>query len=188
MKQILFLGLNLAIICSLAAGALAGVYALTKERIERQIWEQQVKAARNVLPEAKKFELSDKLKKEAQKKFPIVDKVFLGYDSEGKVIGYAVQVLPRGYGGPITLMVGVYDNRVRKIEIVDLKETPGLGDVVLDKEWQKQFSGKTVDDPLEVGKDIDAISGATISSRAVAIGVKEALEAIKEVAGADGRE
>ncbi len=179
MKKILFLSFNLAIICAIAAAALAGVYALTKERIEKQIWEQQVKAARKVLPEAKKFELEEKLQEEAKKKFSILDKVFTGYDTEGKVIGYAIQVLPRGYGGPITLMVGVSEGKVEEIEVVDLKETPGLGDGILNKDWQKQFLGKTVNDSLEVRKDIDAVSGATISSKAVANGVKAALEVFK---------
>lgn len=176
MKKVLFLGFNLAIICAVAAGALAGVYALTKERIEKQIWEQQVKAARKVLPQAKKFELEKKLQERAKKRFSIVDKIFAGYDSEGKVIGYAIQVLPRGYGGPINLVVGIFKGKVKGMEIVDLKETPGLGDGVLNKEWQKQFRGKTAGDPLEIRKDIDAVSGATISSKAVASGVKVALQ------------
>lgn len=183
MKKILFLGLNLAIICATAAGALAGVYALTKRRIEKQIWEQQVKAAREVLPQAKDFKLEEKLQKKAKEKFPLVDKIFTGYDSNGKIIGYAIQVLPRGYGGPITLMVGVFEGKVRGIEVVDLKETPGLGDGILNKSWQKQFLGKTADDPLEVRKDIDAVSGATISSKAVSAGVKTALEVTKTFLG-----
>ncbi len=186
MRKILFLGMNLAIICAIAAGALAGVFALTKVKIEKQIWEQQVKAARLALPEAKKFKLSENLKKRAQKDFPMVDKIFSGYDKSGRLVGYAVQVLPRGYGGPIVLMVGVSRDRVEGIEIVDLKETPGLGDGVLNKNWQKQFLGKTAEDPLEVKKDVDAVSGATISSKAVTNGVKTALEAIKKVGGGNG--
>lgn len=186
MKKILLLGFNLAIICAIAAGALAGVYALTKERIEKQIWEQQVKAARKVLPMAKKFKLSQEYLQKAKKDFPILDKIFIGYDSEGKIVGYAIQVLPRGYGGPITLMVGVAEDKVIGLEVVDLKETPGLGTGVLDKKWQKQFLGKTAQDQLEVRKDVDAISGATISSKAVTIGVKTSLEVVKSFS--EGRE
>ncbi len=187
MKKILLLGFNLAIICAIAASALAGVYALTRERIAKQIWEQQVKAAREVLPGAKEYKLEERLQSEAKNKFPVVDKIFGAYDSQGRAIGYAIQVMPRGYGGPIVLMVGVKEGKVQKIYVVDLKETPGLGDGIRDGKWQKQFAGKTIEDPLEVKKDIDAISGATISSKAVASGVKAALEVFETFLSGEGR-
>ncbi len=187
MRKILFLGFNLAVICAIAAGALSGVYTLTRERIEKHIWEQQVKAARKVLPEAKEFKLEPRLAKKAQKRFSILDKIFIGFNSKGEIVGYAFQVLPRGYGGPIILMVGISGGEVRGIEVVDLKETPGLGDGILNKGWQKQFLGRTLKDPLEVNKDIDAVSGATISSKAVTNGVKTALQVFEKFATGGSR-
>lgn len=177
-KRIIALGINLAIICGVAAGGLSVTYCLTRETIEKQIIEKQLKAAKEVLPEVKMNEdfkeredLYDKLKSE----FPGVDKVFEGYRDD-EVIGYAVQMLPRGYGGPVTMVVGIgLDGNTTGISIVSHGETPGLGSLIEDPEWQKQFKGKTKSDQLEVKKDIDSISGATISAKAVAKGVKDAL-------------
>ncbi len=179
-KKILSLGFNLAIICAIAAGALAYTYAKTKDRIAQQIWEEQIKAAKAVLPEVKKnedFKEMKELTEAVRAKVALVDKIFEGY-ADGQLIGYAVQVLPRGYGGPITLMVGLgLDGRVSDIKVVDHRETPGLGSGIEDPAWAGQFQGKKSGDSLKVNKDFDALSGATISSKGIARGVKDALEA-----------
>lgn len=179
-KKIISLGLNLAIICAIAAFGLSFTYAVTRERIAAQIWAEQIKAARVVLPKVKKdedFKERKDLQEQLKKKLPELDKIFEGY-SNGEVVGYAVQVLPRGYGGPITMIVGIrLDGKTTGISIVNHKETPGLGTEIENPAWQKQFKEKTVKDRLEVNKDVDAISGATISSKAISKGVKEALKA-----------
>ncbi|MGB9612981.1 MAG: FMN-binding protein [Candidatus Margulisiibacteriota bacterium] len=91
--------------------------------------------------------------------------------------GKADLVSPRGYAGQIDMMVGVgEDGKVIKVKILNQRETPGLGANIIKEEFLKQFSGKSLKDPIEPKKDIDAITGATISSRAVSIGVKEALK------------
>lgn len=186
-RKILSLGLNLAVICAIAAGALAYTYTKTRDRIARQIWEEQIKAAKAVLPEVKRnedFKEMTDLAAAVRTKAPMVDKVFGGY-ADGQLVGYAVQVLPRGYGGPITLMVGVRpDGMVSDIKVVDHKETPGLGGGIDDPAWTKQFQGKKSGDSLKVNKDFDALSGATISSKAIAKGVTEALAAYTLFGGA----
>ncbi len=187
MKKVLSLGFNLAIICAIAAGALAYTYAKTKDRIARQIWEEQIKAAKAVLPEVKNnedFKEMVELAAAVRRQAPLVDKVFEGY-ADGQLVGYAVQVLPRGYGGPITLMVGLrLDGRVSDIRVVDHKETPGLGSGIEDADWTKQFQGRKNGDSLKVNKDFDALSGATISSKAIARGVTDALRASTMLGGA----
>lgn len=180
-KKIISLGLNLAIISAVAGFGLSFTYAVTRERIAAQIWAEQIKAAKVVLPEVKKdqdFKERKDLYSKVKKKFPEVDKIFEGW-KDGKMVGYAFQMLPRGYGGPVTMMVGITpEGKTTGISIVPgHKETPGLGANIENPVWQKQFKQKTIKNRLEVNKDIDAISGATISSKAITKGVKEALQA-----------
>lgn len=94
--------------------------------------------------------------------------------------GKAIAVTTRGYGGPIELMVGIDGKgKVSGVKVLNHRETPGLGANIVGTKFLDQFKGKTFDDPIEPKKDIDAITGATISSRAVCVGVREALKKAK---------
>jgi Na+-translocating ferredoxin:NAD+ oxidoreductase subunit G len=91
--------------------------------------------------------------------------------------GKAVQVTVPGYHGQISMMVGIDDRgKVRGVKILSQQETAGLGAGIVKPDFLRQFNGKSAADPLEAKKDIDALTGATISSRAVCHGVKDALE------------
>ncbi len=181
-KDVLRIGLILAIVCIIASGGLAGTYALTKNRIMKQTWEEQIKAVREVLKPigATKFKPIDNLTKKAKKKNQILDRIFEGKKSD-HLVGYCIQVLPRGYGGPIKIAVGLnLEGKIIGIKIVQHRETPGLGTAIEERSFQKKFIGKGEEDQFEVGKDIDAISGATISSRGVASGLKAAVEVFEQ--------
>jgi electron transport complex protein RnfG len=90
--------------------------------------------------------------------------------------GEAIKVALQGYAGSIEMLVGVNSSgEVIGIKILGQKETPGLGVNITKNIFLKQFIGKTITDKLEPKEDIDAITGATISSRAVCQGVKEAI-------------
>ncbi|HVN67537.1 MAG TPA: FMN-binding protein, partial [Candidatus Sulfotelmatobacter sp.] len=91
--------------------------------------------------------------------------------------GQAIPVTVTGYHGPISMMVGI-DNggKVSGVKIISQKETAGLGADIVKPKFLKQFIGKDAKSKLEVKQDIDAITGASISSRAVCQGVKDALE------------
>jgi electron transport complex protein RnfG len=92
-------------------------------------------------------------------------------------VGLVVKVAPRGYSSEIVMLVGVDPElRVKGMKILSQRETPGLGANVEKPKFQKQFIGKGVKDTIEPKKDIDAITGATISSRAVCEGVKTVLK------------
>lgn len=94
--------------------------------------------------------------------------------------GKALVVAPRGYGGKIEMLVGVDSSgKVTGVKILNHTETPGLGANIVRPDFLKQFVGKSAGDPIEPKKDIDAITGATISSKAVCMGVKEALRKSK---------
>ncbi len=179
-KKVISLGSILAVISAVAGFGLAFTYAITRTLIEQQIWMSQIAAAKAVLPMVSRdedFKVDDALTAKAREKSQILDKVFLGY-RDGKLAGYAMQMLPRGYGGPITLMVGVgLDGVTTTIKVVEHKETPGLGTGIEIPAWAAQFAGRKLGDPLRVNKEYDALSGATISSKAIGRGVREALEA-----------
>ena len=98
-------------------------------------------------------------------------------DADGNVFGYAVSVSPSGFGGNIDMIVGIgTDGKITGVNITALSETPGLGSRVNDANYLSQYNG--TGGKLALGSDIDAISGATISSRSVLAGVNRALAAV----------
>ena len=107
----------------------------------------------------------------------------------GKVIAYVVPGETKGYGGAIKMLVAATaDGKIIDYNILSANETPGLGDNAAKEPFKSQFKGKKIDS-LEVVKDpsnkenIQAMTGATISSKAVTKGVKEAAEAVVQFTG-----
>lgn len=169
------MGFVLTFICVIAAGSLAKVYEITKVRIDRNMVELEEKKRKEILPDAVSFE-----ERQVDGK-----SLFIGKDAEGKAIGSIFKIAPRGYAGPINAMIGVDEGgKVVAINItkLDQTETPGLGTKVTEPKFRDQFKGKE-GDSLKLKKDggsIDAITAATISSRAVANGVHEGMEWYKQ--------
>ena len=94
--------------------------------------------------------------------------------------GRTIAVKTRGYSGDIELLVGIDEKgAVSGLRVLNHRETPGLGANITTAGFLDQFKGKKVSDRLEAKNDVDAISGATISSRAVCKGVKDALEKLQ---------
>ncbi|HYX09189.1 MAG TPA: RnfABCDGE type electron transport complex subunit G, partial [Bacteroidales bacterium] len=108
----------------------------------------------------------------------------------GKNVGVAVKTFSKnGYGGQIDLMVGFTpDGTINNISVLDQKETPGLGTKMTDSVFKDQFNGKDPEQfKLKVkkdGGDVDAITAATISSRAFCDAVQKAYKIYKEQGGA----
>jgi len=105
----------------------------------------------------------------------------------GSILGYAVRVETQGYGGTITLLVGLSEDleTIIGIEVVEHVETPGLGGEITTGEFQRQFAGLDADEPVSYVKNVEpdpdaneiqAISGATITSRAVTSGINRTLD------------
>ena len=171
---VLRLALTLLLICGIMAGALAAVNAVTEPIIEQINREKTQKAIQAVLPGG--GEVVD---------FPAVDvgvAVNCVYQGEN---GYAVEVVPSGFGGGITMMVGIdNEGKVLGVSVVSHTETAGLGSVAGDKTskgeaFRSQFVGQS--GSVSVSKDggaIDAITGATITSRAVCDGINAALAVV----------
>lgn len=166
---ILRLTLTLLIITASVALLLAGVNTITKDKIAAAKAEKTARAISAVLESG---ETAQEVPFDASAN-PLVTKVY------ANEFGYAVQVAPAGFGGSIDMMVGVdKTGAVTGISIISHTETAGLGAVAADKTakgeaFREQFAGLSGE--LAVGDQIDAISGATITSKAVTQGVNAAL-------------
>ena len=107
----------------------------------------------------------------------------------GHQIGWVIPCGGQGFADRIELLVGV-DTRVDKITgvyVLEQKETPGLGNKIVEDEWRRQFAGKTAGKDLAVTKtrattdfEIDAVTGATISSESVCRIVNETLDRMRD--------
>jgi electron transport complex protein RnfG len=164
--------MSLLITCLVAGFALSEVYAVTKPKVEQQKLDATNSALGQVLPNAQVF-------KEVEK-----DSLWYGLDQSGAKVGIVVRSGRRGYGGPVPVLVGLdLAGRIVGVKVAaeGLKETPGLGLKATEDWFGKQFVG--LDSTAALKKDggtIDAISGATITSRAVARGVAEAIRRYSE--------
>ncbi|MBN1526136.1 MAG: RnfABCDGE type electron transport complex subunit G [Candidatus Omnitrophica bacterium] len=171
MSQLLKFGLILCAICLAATLVLAVTYQVTKPKIEEQLRREEREALETILPEADSF----------------TEKSVDGLDyyealKGGELKGYCVKVTGSGYNGFIRMIVGVNPAGVIEgVEVLEQQETPGLGaDINKIKPGEKdpwflrQFKGKDAA-TLEVKKNIDAITGATISSRAVTDAVRKTI-------------
>lgn len=174
-KKIIDYILRLTILCVIASAAVAWVYLETKPRIELEEKRRLFLARKEVLPQAEKFEEKSIKEKEIY---------IQGYDENGKPVGKIAETKKRGYAAMIKILVGINDfNKITKVKILDEMETPGLGAKIKEEKFLSRFPGKTVEE-LKLKKDkgaIDAVTGATISSRAVIEAVKEGLGKFTQV-------
>lgn len=117
-----------------------------------------------------------------------ISEVLIAKDDSGNAIGYVISfVAKEGYGGDIELSMGMTnEGEITGLKVLSADETAGLGAKCKDAEFQDQFAGKNVDS-IEYTKDgatkdnqIDAISGATITTKAVTKGVNAAIAFLKQ--------
>lgn len=187
---------TLFIICLAASGLLGVVHHATYPKILEQARLEESQSLKDVFPEAKEFA-------------PVrqgEDVLYYKAMDAGQFLGYAFKVSRRGYSSEIVTMVGMdAQGVIKKIKILSQNETPGLGtrvtevaqketlwDVLLKKArlkekpepwFQAQFSGKPYD---SLEKNVDTITGATITSAAVLDSVRERARQIMELAGGNG--
>ncbi|MBQ9882706.1 MAG: RnfABCDGE type electron transport complex subunit G [Synergistes sp.] len=175
MGKIVRLGLVLFVITAVTGLILGAVYTATLEPIRIARANEKNEALAATLPGAADFkEITP------EQDAGTITEIYEG-SKDGDVVGYNFTVTPKGYGGLITLIVGISnDGKVEDIKILSHSETPGLGAKAGAPEFSGQFHEKEIDDfrvtktPPESGRDIQAISGATITSTAVTSGVNDA--------------
>jgi len=165
-KDIIKITLNLVIVYLIGGFILAFVFANASPKIYKNNEEAEKKALKELMPEA---DTNDKLGD-----WSIHDKHAKYFISKkgGDTVGYIIQSFGKGYSSYINTFVAVdKDFKVQKINILAHGETPGLGDEIETDWFKDQFKDKSIDHLKvikgETKEDIQAISGATISSRAV---------------------
>jgi electron transport complex protein RnfG len=186
--------LVLFLITAITALALGGVNYITAGIIAERNAERAAEAMKEVLPEYVLGEFNadwlTNLEFDGSAN-PLVKGVYNNNETDDAVY-YVVEVVPSGFGGDIDIMVGLTwrgmgtspsepQYEVTGVAIVSMSETSGLGDNAKDPEWREQFIG--VFEAVAVDKDggnIDALTGATITSRAVTDGVNAAIAVVEE--------
>lgn len=175
------MALCLTLVCLFCSAILGVVYAVTFDPIREAAHKALVESVSKVLPEGGIVSDSQPAEAEGVSEYYIC--------SEGdETIAYAVKSTTGGFGGPLTVMVGVLpDGTVYNTSVLECNETPGLGakcqsDEGFMSQW-KGFSGilKVTKD----GGDVDAITASTITSRAYALAVSNAVEFVKSMGGQD---
>lgn len=175
---------------TLIAGlVLGGVYQLTKEPIAEQKRLKKQKACQEVYAEAASFAEAEGFDTEAAAsvlaaEYPSqdIDEVMLAQDGAGNTLGYVLTVTTHeGYGGDIQFTMGITnEGTLNGISLLSIAETPGLG-MRAEEVLKPQFGGKSAEkyEYTKTGamaeNQIDAISGATITTNAVVNGVNAGL-------------
>jgi len=179
MKEMLRITITLVIIFVAAGMIMASVFSKTAPIMAEAQKREKEEALKRLMPDADSII-------EAGKWEPLHKHAEYYEAKKGNdVIGYIASTYGKGYSSYISILVAVDPSmRVRKISILSHGETPGLGDEIEQEYFKKRFEGKSIEQ-LEVvkveGTDrVQAISGATISSRAVTNGVREAVKLLKE--------
>jgi electron transport complex protein RnfG len=187
-KQQLRLILVLTVICVAAGAVLAWVNGLTGEKIEAEKELKKKIMLQESLPAAVEFRTESALLQRVHETVGSeISDLYLGYDEHGDQVGLVLTVESRGYGGPIQLMVGIARNgQVTGVRVLSHSETVGLGAKITDDDFLKQegLIDIALEDTLAVSKDngkVQAVTGATVSSRAVVRGVNRALAAARTV-------
>jgi len=175
------MALVLVSIAFLSSASLAYVYKLTKDKIEVSKKLKQLEAIKEVI-------LPDYSNSPSEEMYKI--KIEEGGELEcyparqnGELKSVAVKTYTKNaFGGEMWLMVGMLpDGTINKVSVIDQKETPGLGTKVTEEKFKTQFMGKNPSSfKLKVkkdGGDVDAITAATISSRAVCDAIERAYKA-----------
>lgn len=169
MNQLIRFGLILGAICLVATLVLALTYEVTKPRIDEGMRGEESIALKSILPEADSFN---------EKKAGEIE--YFDALKGNILIGYCIRVTANGYNGFMRILVGIDPNgAIKGLRVLEHQETPGLGAKVnevlpgeKDPWFLRQFVGKNVK-TVYVRKNIDAITGATISSKAVTDAVRD---------------
>lgn len=185
---------------TLVSGLLLGlVYEITKEPIAKVQEEAKQEAYALVLEDAASFEdVEDFSEEDTQKELDelgyttaSVNSVAIAKDASGQEIGYVITVTSHeGYGGDIQFTVGILsDGTVKGVEFLSIEETAGLGMKAKEPEFKGQFKDRQVSQfaytksGAKDDTEIDAISGATVTTNAVTNGVNTALAYFQMLGG-----
>ena len=193
-NKVIKLALILFIITAIASLALALTNVVTKDIIARQKQQANETAKKYVLDEADSFKSLDNVEAIAQQADPenaqLVTEISEGI-KDGKTIGYVIKTVPSGYGGEIEILTGIRpDGMINGVTILSLKETAGLGARATEDGFIMQYLELNTAMDIKVIKngetgenEINAITGATVTSKAVTKGVNLACDVFQVLKG-----
>lgn len=195
--------LSLFLITLISGLALSFVYEMTKAPIEKQAMAKKMEAYEVVYPEAKLLAEDEELMQlltetdlsslNASYKGVTIEEINKALDSSENHIGYIIKVSINGYKDVITTAIGLAnDGTIQGIELLAINETPGLGMIAAEPDFKNQFANKNVE-LFEVTKSgasedhqINAISGATITTDAVVNSINAGIGFVTEFADLGG--
>ena len=179
-KAVLIPTVSLFLICLVVTAVLALTDSVTAEQIAANEVLSKALSMSAVCPEAVSF---DEI---------IPDVMYEGKDSGGETVGYAISTAAQGYGGQVKVMTGIRDGIIIGVDVFyNDDETPGLGKNTSDASFRDRYKGLNTVEDIVVSKDnstgnaqtVDAVTSATISSRAVTSAVNEACRIYNETEG-----
>ena len=179
-KAVLIPTLSLFLICIFVTAALAYTNSVTADKIAANEAQSKQESMKSVCPEAQTF---DEI---------IPDTLYEGKNEAGETVGYAISTSAQGYGGQVKVMTGIYNDEIIGVDVFyNDEETPGLGKNTSKDSFTDQYKGLDVFEDIVVSKDatpennqtVDAVTSATISSRAVTTAVNEAIAIYKDKVG-----
>ncbi|MBI4687270.1 MAG: RnfABCDGE type electron transport complex subunit G [Nitrospirae bacterium] len=179
-KDIVKVTLNLVVIYVIGGLILAFVYAKASPIMYVKQKEEKERALKKMIPEADKIEVSGTWEPHGK------HAEYYTAKKGNEEIGYIIQSFGKGYSSYINMLASVDKNfTLKKVSILSHAETPGLGDEIEKDYFLRQFNGKTLDNLVIVKEEtkdkIQAISGATISSRAVTEdGLRSGVKALRD--------
>lgn len=180
-KAIIKPTLVLLIICLVISALLAGTNMMTKDPIEQQSELKAQQARQTVMPDAAKFEQKTLGGTDAQ--------CYAAMDKTGKLIGYTLTASAKGYGGDVQVMTGIdaRSGEISGVAILFQNETPGLGANAVNPDFTGQYKQALPGEGFEVIKNaqpqegqVEAMTGATITSKAVTAAVNKAVQYYQE--------
>ena len=182
-KEVLKPAAILFVICGLLSAALAGTNLLTKDRIAQAAAQKAEESRMVALPGAESFEERDGH--------------YAGLDSAGQAVGYVFETEGKGYGGTVKVMTGVSaGGEITGVIVLSHSETPGLGANAEKEGFRDQYKGQPVDNltgGIQVVKfqapqegEVEAMTGATITSTAVTNAVNAAIEQYQNAYQSEG--
>lgn len=183
MKEVIRMLVVLSLICTFCGVALSGVRHMTAERVEYQIlMNVQGPKVKMVLEGSDNDLITDR------KKITVHDEeitLFIG-KKVGKPWAIAYETIGNGFGGNLKVMVGydLEEDNLTGIAIISHKETPGVGSRVTEDQYKQRFKERDLEvnfAPKNDGGDIDAVTGATYSSRGVGEAVRKSVQLYPEI-------
>lgn len=188
-------------VITLVAGLLLGlVYEVTKEPIAASKAKAKQESYKAVFEDASEFVIEDNIEDLSDSEAVLaaagytgetVDEVMAAKDAGGSVIGYVMSITTgEGYGGDITIALGIQnDGTLNGIEVLSISETAGLGMKAAEEDFKNQYADKNVEmfnytkSGATADNEIDAISGATITTNAVTNAVNAGLAYFENIVG-----